>query len=297
MEGKFWCFTLNNWSIEEFLSILDIDYEYLCVGAEIGDEGTPHLQGYIEFTSNWKMKRLFKINERIHWERRKGSGIAASDYCKKEEVYFEDGYLNEPEQGKRTDLDAVRLLVNDGGRMKDIVMVARSPQSVRMAELMLKYCEKKRNWLPDVYWFYGPTGSGKTKAAFDAAGDDYWVSAKNLKWWEGYDANEVVIIDDFRKDFCTFHELLRLLDRYEYRIECKGGSRQLLAKKIFITSCYPPEYVYDTREDIGQLLRRLTKVIKFKGNDELRSEIEVGGNTKPRLPKKSLIDNLLKIQL
>ena len=38
----------------------------------------------------------------------------------------------------------------------------------------------------------------------------------NYKWWEGYDGHEVVLLDDIRKDFCKFHELLTLLDIYPY---------------------------------------------------------------------------------
>jgi len=84
------------------------------------------------------------------------------------------------------------------------------------------------------------------------------------KWWEGYDAHENVIIDDMRGDFCKFHELLRMLDRYAYRIETKGGSRQFRAKTIIITSCYSPTEMFDTREDIQQLLRRIDEIKVFK---------------------------------
>jgi len=92
-----------------------------------------------------------------------------------------------------------------------------------------------------------------------------WISGKNLKWWEGYDKHEDVIFDDFRNDFCTFHELLRILDRYPYKIECKGGSRELLAKRIFITCPFSPHDAYPSScEDIQQLIRRITKIEKFE---------------------------------
>ena len=71
-----------------------------------------------------------------------------------------------------------------------------------------------------------------------------------------------MLIDDFRKDFCKFHVLLRILDRYEFRVEVKGSSRQLRAKKIAITCPFHPRLVYETREDVGQLIRRIDKVIR-----------------------------------
>lgn len=88
---------------------------------------------------------------------------------------------------------------------------------------------------------------------------------ENLKWWEGYDAHENVIIDDFRKDSIQFSSLLRLLDRYAFRVETKGASRQLLAKNIIITCPESPEELFEhTREDIKQLLRRIDEIKEFK---------------------------------
>lgn len=270
MEGKFWCFT----DFELLTDYTNLGAAYVIYGVEIcPDTGVKHHQGYCEFITNRKLPRLKKFNSKIHWEKRQGKQEQAIDYCKKDGDFHEIGEAKASVQGKRNDLNEVREIIKNGGGMKDVVEVATSYQSIKMAETYLKYVEKKRDWMPVVKWFYGPTGTGKTRQAVEEAGDDYYISSRNLKWWEGYDAHENVIIDDFRKDFCTFHELLRILDRYPYRIEVKGGSRQLLAKTIWITSCYPPDQVYETREDIGQLLRRISFI------SEMRSEIEVQGNT------------------
>ena len=131
-----------------------------------------------------------------------------------------------------------------------------------MAEIQLKYFEKKRNWKPVIKWYWGPPGTGKSHAAF-AELDDPYVCMSSGKWWEGYDGHENVIIDDIRSSFCKFDELLRILDRYEHRIECKGGSRQLLAKNIIITSCFSPYNIYDTGENILQLVRRIDEIREF----------------------------------
>lgn len=273
MEGKYWCFTLNNYTEEEENFLKNINCKYIVFGKEVGENGTNHLQGYIEFGSNRKLERLKReISNRAHWEKRRGKAEEAANYCKKDEDYIELGEISRTSQGRRTDLEDVKELVEQGKGMKDIIEVTTSYQSVRYAETLLKYKEKVRSWEPHVVWLWGDTGVGKTKRAYEETTNPY-ISGKNLKWWEGYDAHEDVIIDDFRKDFCTFHELLRILDRYEYRVEVKGGSRQLLAKKIYITSCYSPDKVYDTREDIDQLLRRINLIV------EMRSEMEVTGNT------------------
>lgn len=67
----------------------------------------------------------------------------------------------------------------------------------------------------EVYWFYGPTGTGKSKLAFEIAkqASSFFVKDATNKWWCGYEQQEVVIVDDYRKDFSTFAQLLRLMDQ------------------------------------------------------------------------------------
>lgn len=247
------------------MELLNFNTKYWIYGKEVGESGTPHIQGYIEFFTNQRLSAVRKLIPRAHWEKRVGTSKQARAYCTKDNDWVEQGEMSDPTPGSRNDINKVKSMIKDGKGMKDIIEDSSSYQAVRYAEKMLTHCENKRNWKPEVTWLYGPTGSGKTRQAMENTLDP-WISGKNLKWWEGYDAHSDVIIDDFRKDFCTFHELLRILDRYPYTVEVKGGSRQLLAKRIFITSCYPPESVYDTREDIKQLLRRIDNVIEVAGN-------------------------------
>jgi len=46
-----WCFTLNNYTDEEMEQIKNLApsgiIQYIAFGEEIGEEGTPHLQGYL----------------------------------------------------------------------------------------------------------------------------------------------------------------------------------------------------------------------------------------------------------
>lgn len=257
-----YAFTLNNWTEEEYNRILSIKHKYLIVGKENGDSGNPHLQGYIYFENPryWKAVKK-KLGVRVHLEVAYSSAQDNYNYCVKEGDYYESGEMPQV-QGARNDIEAVREVLNRTGRIRDVVDVVTGYQTIRFAETLVKYVEKKRSWKPKVYWFYGPTGTGKTKKAMEMFPDAYF-SLSTGKWWEGYDADGDVIIDDMRKDFCKFHELLRLLDRYPMRIEVKGGSRQFLAKNIVITSCYHPEEMFETREDINQLLRRIDVIEEF----------------------------------
>lgn len=85
------------------------------------------------------------------------------------------------------------------------------------------------------------------------------------KWWDGYDNNEDVIIDDYRCNFCCFAELLRLCDRYPMKVEVKCGVRQFVAKRLYITTTRSPRDTWAGRssEDLTQLLRRIEHVVPF----------------------------------
>uniref|UniRef100_UPI004047E072 hypothetical protein n=1 Tax=Polynucleobacter sp. TaxID=2029855 RepID=UPI004047E072 len=257
-------YTLNNWTQEEYENIQKLKYQYILIGKEIAPTtGTPHLQGYIYFTNKISFKSLCKQMPRARIAKAKGTAKQNRVYCMKGGDCFEDGDM--PVQGERTDIELAKEIVNKTGKIGDVVSLVTSYQSVRMAETILKYHEKKRNWKPLVKWYWGPTGSGKTKTAFEELQDPY-VCTDSAKWWDGYDAHENVIIDDFRENFISFNGLLRLLDRYAYRIECKGGSRQLLAKTIIITTPNHPNETFSKNgdEDIKQLIRRIDEIKMFE---------------------------------
>lgn len=256
-------FTINNYEpedLEKANSVWD-KASYLIIGKEVGESNTPHLQGYCELEGQMSFKKLKKTYmPRAHIEKRKGTGKQAADYCKKEGNFTEQGQLKK--QGKRNDLAAVKTAIEEGYNVREIVETASNYQAIRMAECLMKYKEPQRTWKPTVKWYYGATGTGKTKQAHEECEDPY-VAMETAQWWEGYDAHAEVIIDDMRRNFCCFNFLLKLLDRYPHKIEVKGGSRQFLAKTIIITSCYSPYEMFETREDIQQLIRRIDEIRKF----------------------------------
>lgn len=234
-----------------------------------------HLQGYTRFASGVRMRQIKALYRRMRLQRCNGSEASNIEYCTKDptRVFGPYMYGERGVQGKRSDIAIVRGMIDDGKGMRDVVDAVNSYQAIRCGELLLKYKERRRNWKPFVQWFHGSTGTGKTQTACEMY-PDAWMSARNLKWWDGYDAHADVIIDDFRADFCTFHELLRILDRYSYRIEHKGGSRQLLARNIVVTCPYSPTEMFKHRcgEDINQLLRRIDVIRLFGDQIVVRND-------------------------
>lgn len=272
MSLRNFCYTLNNYTPEEYDNIKKVECRYHICAKEVGTSGTAHLQGYIEFDKAYRLNAVKKLfgTPRIHIEGKKGTSAQASDYCRKSDPEpFECGKLG-GNQGMRTDI--IKMSTQPGAKLRDIALEA-SYVGLRHAEKILSLHETKRNWPVTVVWFHGRTGTGKTRAAMQICKDP-WISGRDLKWWQGYDAHEEIILDDFRADFCKFHELLRILDRYPYTVEVKGGSRQLLSKIIIITSCYAPEEVYcgQTTEHLDQLKRRINLIVNFSDTNSINIE-------------------------
>jgi hypothetical protein len=245
-----------------------------------------HWQGYVEFKNQYTWSAIKKMwaEPGLHLAARKGTPAQASDYCKKvnqeerckrknlaiplpnEEVY-EFGQISAP--GKRKDMEIVREHLKANKPMEELVHMV-SYQGMRAAEMILKYCEEKRTWKPDVIWIYGASDSGKSSYVLGKHPDAYVKDCNMGSWWQGYDGNEVVLFDELRNGNIPFTTILRLLDRYPCRVETKGGSRQFRAKTIYVTSQNPPEDFVPDNENARQLLRRIDTVIQFNSAGYLR---------------------------
>ena len=94
MKSTSYCFTINNYSNADENLLKDLPYKYLVYGREVGENGTPHLQGYVEFHSKRHFSAVKKLHTTAHWEVRKGTAQQAAEYCKKDNDFFEDGTIS-----------------------------------------------------------------------------------------------------------------------------------------------------------------------------------------------------------
>lgn len=113
--------------------------------------------------------------------------------------------------------------------------------------------------------FWGRTGTGKSKRAWEEAGVQAYAKDPRTKWWCGYKGEQNVIIDEFRGTLDIAH-FLRWTDRYPVRVESKGSSRPLAAENIWITSNLDPRFWYPDldAETQAAFLRRLTNITFFE---------------------------------
>jgi len=113
-----WVFTLNNWTqpdVDRITALVPGEAKYIIFGRESGANGTPHLQGFIQFQNSNRFNRARQLlGEQCHIEVAK-SIYNAIEYCKKEEDYEEHGEApTKTAQGKRTDIDEFKDAVKNG---------------------------------------------------------------------------------------------------------------------------------------------------------------------------------------
>lgn len=255
--------TLNNYTDLEHTAFLQEECRYLCVGKEVGEEcGTPHLHIVLCYENPKSWNALHKKYPRANIQAMEGTPEQARTYCIKDGDYIERGEL--PKQGKRNDIAEVKEAVEKGATMRELCMTARNYQSLRVAECMMKYFEQPRNEEVYIEYYYGATASGKTRMAYEKFhGQDYYVVTAD-KWFEGYDGQKNVIWDEFRDDSIPYRKLLQLTDRYQYRVECKGGSRQFKGTHIIFTSSFHPAELYPYVDEAkDQWLRRINVIKEF----------------------------------
>lgn len=97
-----YCGTLNNYSEKEYdhLKVMTQKCERFIIGKEVGENGTPHLQMYIEFKNAISFNTLKGWNERIHWEKAKGNVKDNYKYCSKDNDFIQKGMLSKQDELK-----------------------------------------------------------------------------------------------------------------------------------------------------------------------------------------------------
>lgn len=279
-QSRSWVFTANNPT-----NVLVFDAEevtYAVYQAEIAPEtGTEHYQGLIHFHRKKRMNGVITLLQKFGYAQKAHVEIAKSMkdarvYCMKEEsrkpdtLPIEFGVWNDAEmgQGSRTDLVEIKGLLDNGKRVAEIAD-SHFSQWLRYRTGFQEYKRLKtapRNWKTKVVFIYGPTGTGKSRWAFEQAPDAF-VKSKG-KWWDDYESHSDIILDDLDGSWFPVSDLKRLLDRYEYRVEVKGSHIQLVPKTIYITSNYVPWEWYQTSIDTDPVIRRIDEWWFYKSVEE-----------------------------
>lgn len=260
-----WCFTLNNYTADEYLSVTEWkNIQYMVAGVEVGESGTKHLQGAVHWTVPKRFSAMRKLLKRAHWEKMISTGMEAFDYCKKDGDFIEVG---EPvRQGQRTDITAVYKAVAERKSLRETAHAnLLNYQAIRTFEI-LATLETPGLIFRNIHWIWGPTGTGKSRHAYEAGA--HFMKRIGTFWTE-YRGQTTVCLDDIRPFDITRAELLGITDIYPIQINVKGRMEWWWPDTVYITCPMDPETFWSEMHGTfsndlkDQLIRRLKTVTKL----------------------------------
>lgn len=267
------CFTINNPTDAETKSLntyLEAKCTYAVYGKETGESGTPHYQGYAEFSSSRTFSAWKGALPRAHLERRRGSARQAAVYCKKDGDFVEYGRISS--QGARTDLASVVADARDPSlTMFDILERHPVPflkfNKHISAVRNLQMAQDTKYTPMEVHVFWGDAGSGKTRAAHAIDPDLFMLpcgGGHTTLWFDGYDPykHKTILMDDFYGGCIKYGYLLKLLDGYRFQLPVKGSFAWKSYTRVIITSNKPPAEWYPDGLSPA-LKRRITDIVHY----------------------------------
>lgn len=256
-QSKRWCFTLNNPGtvIPNFTKV-----RYGIYGREIGASGTPHLQGFVVFRTNQRYNALREWLPGAHFEPARGTSQQASDYCKKDGDWTEEG-------------DCPEDRIRDGKRRWAAAIASARAGTIESddPEIFVRYngfCMREAPRavaaLDDVcgLWIQGPPGCGKSHMVRQY-GPVFDKQISN--WWCGYKSEPIVLLDDVTPDNFKFiaSNMLRWADKYPCNVQVKGGAMCIRPKLIVVTSNFDiSACMYELSVNYEAMKRRFVQVYK-----------------------------------
>lgn len=291
--SRAWTGTWNNYTAVDYDAVLNHECTFVIVGKEVGESGTPHLQFYIRFENAVRMNTLKKLWPKVHWEIARGSCDENVAYCSKQGAWEERGQRPNAEEARKRGGEAT---TEKWTRAKQLALSGRINEIDD--ELFIRYYNVFKNIAKDYatppadlptpddesgygVWIYGPTGTGKSYTARERYPGAY-MKISNNKWWDGYQGQEAVIMDDLDKkhDYMCYN-LKIWADRYAFIPESKGSSMMIRPKVIVVTSNYHPSEIWDSNSDLEPILRRF-KIEKLEDRQRVPAPAAPGFTFPPQ---------------
>ena len=144
-------------------------------------------------------------------------------------------------------------------RLDNVTKVAQGLELYKLMKEAPKELERLEN-----FWYWGPTGTGKSSGARKKFPNSY-IKSHN-KWWDGYNGEDSVLIDDVDKNSEKWlGPLLKTwADHYPFKAEFKGGSSVIRPKHIVVTSNWSMDDMF-TDQNVLEPLKRRFRSENFSG--------------------------------
>lgn len=241
LRSRAWCWTLNNYTDEEYEKLKTFGHnntEKFVIGKEVGELGTPHLQGYYYFKHPQRLNRLKEINTRIHWERSKGSAEQNLKYCSKDGDFVQKGC-----EKPVTQQEVIKKEI-----LEEYKNIEWKPWQKKILDIIsLGGSDRKINWV------YDPDGNqGKsflrryiclTNDAILADGKkDNIFNAFKVKCIDEDKRVDLCVMDIPRQNenFTNYGTIEAILDRHLYSGKYEGGEIWLPKMTVIIFANFYP---------------------------------------------------------
>lgn len=248
--SRSWTYTLNNYNSKEEEKVQALDASYHLYGRETGENGTPHLQGYLYFKNKKSLKQLKKLIPRAHLEIARGTAKQNIDYCSKDGDTFAKGTPPKGATGTATRAEKNAKLRESN--LEDLV--ANGDISILTVPVLAKARRTLSLLKPPIQrlttcgvWIHGPPGTGKTHYARHSFGDSVFMKSQS-KWFDGYQNEDVIVLDDLDTNVLG-HYLKIWTDKWPCYGEIKGGTIGLRHTLFVVTSNYTPNILWS--EDVA----------------------------------------------
>ena len=227
--SKKWCFTMNNpedgrlEQLERLFESFDCDY---IIGREVGEQGTPHLQGYLESDTRIRPVEKFQITN-AHWERAKGDRLANLRYCSKDGDFVHSPGFKPPRWLK---------LIKPRGWQLDVVRVAEAEPDDRT-----------------IHWYWEQTGgTGKTSLckylivkhrAIVLGGKATDIKHGIMKYFEENGCTPELIVVNFvrsMEQYVSYEGLETIKDMCLYSPKYEGGQVCGPCPTLIVMANFPP---------------------------------------------------------
>lgn len=274
--SKNWCFT--DFELLNFNNLYEQnkeDINYIGWGSEICPKTKKeHFQGFIQFSKRRRLNGVKKIfgTKKIHIEVCKGNELQNIKYCSKEGKYNKLGSFTI--QGERTDINEIKEQIKNNIPMHEIAennfnYFCKFHKAFYAYKKLLDEQKNKDFRKVEVVLISGPTGSGKTRRALyndndERINDIYDINGYSLNWFDGYNNEKTLLIDEYNNDV-NITKLLKLLDGHRLRLDAKNTFVYAGWTKVIITTNLTLDELHFNAKPAHRdaLKRRITKVINL----------------------------------
>lgn len=265
-------FTWNNYPENYAASLDTLECVYLVTGEEVAPStGTRHLQGYIRVKHPLRLSAMVGRLPGCHVEIARGNPQQCDAYCRKDNTgIYSRGVIPVSQADKGA---AEKKRWEDAWEHAKKGEIEEIPADIRIRQYSsLRRIE--RDFMPAVprlegpcgVWIHGIAGAGKTRAVLDQFPEAY--PKPRSKWWDGYQGEDIVYLDDIDKyNVALGGELKLWADAYPFIAENKGGSKKIRPKRFIVTSQYSIEEIWEDQATRQALLRRFVVIEKKLGEE------------------------------